>query len=261
MNEKQLLTKITLPNVFITTLMGFASGLLGTFVLGLILLLTWSIVGDVLMPTVDQTTTEFGEILSHRENTQPLFLSVVVLAVFLATLAGNILKAYLTTSVEERYTASATCLTQVGIGNVVILLMIIPVYIMVSAQYGATGVAIAAIIHACLSGIFSVLTIDLITLKKYLLLSLYGVMLGMVLFCLGFNVFGNNNPTIMALVALPLLLGLLSFGQGISQLLYFWFVETYGNDFLDIEKRYGADYGRKEVVEETDDFSEEFGQF
>ena len=65
----------------------------------------------------------------------------------------------------------------------------------------------------------------------------------------------------MAFVALPLLLGMMSFGQGLTQLLYFWFADTYGNDFLDIEKRFGTDYGRDEVVEEKDDFNEEFGEF
>jgi len=261
MDEKQILTKINLPSVFVGSLVGFAAGLLGTMVLGLILLLTWSIVGDVLMPTVDQTTSEFGEILSHRQNTHPLFLSVVILGVFLATLAANILKTFLNTSIEEKYTAQATCITHVGIGNVVVLLMMIPVYIVVSGNYGATGVAIVALIHSCLSAILSVLTLDLISLKKYVLLSVYGLMSGMVLFFLSFNMFGGNNPTVLAFVALPLLLGTMSLGQGLFQLLYFWFADTYGNDFLDIDKRFGSDYGREEVVEENDEFSEEFGQF
>lgn len=261
MNEKQILSKINLPNVFLGSLVGFAAGLLGTMVLGLILLLTWSIVGEVLMPTMDQTTSEFGQILTHRENTHPLFLSVVILGVFLATLAANILKTFLNTSIEEKYTAQATCITHVGIGNVVVLLMMIPVYIVVSGNYGATGVAIVALIHSCLSAILSVLILDLINLKKYLLLSVYSLMSGLVLFFLSFNLFGENNPTILVFVALPLLLGSMSLGQGLFQLLYFWFADTYGNDFLDIDKRFGSDYGREEVVEENDEFSEEFGQF
>ncbi len=81
------------------------------------------------------------------------------------------------------------------------------------------------------------------------------------MFFICFSFFGNNNPTVMAFVALPLLLGNISFGQGITHLIYFWFADTYGNDFLDIEKRFGADYGRAEVVEDKDDFSEEFGDF
>ncbi len=261
MNEKQLLTKITLPTVFINTLVGLSSGLLGTMVLGLILLLTWSIVGDVLIPTNQQTTSEFGEILSHKENTHPLFLSVVILAIFMASLAANILKTILSTSLEERHTSPATALTHVGVGNVVLLLMMIPVYITISGQYGATGVAIVALIHSCLSAIFSVLTLELTSIRKYILVCLYGVIFGLVLFFVSFNIFGNNSPTIMAFVALPLLLGMMSLGQGLTQLLYFWFAETYANDFLDLDKQYGSDYGRDEVVVEKDDFSEEFGEF
>lgn len=261
MNEKQILAKINLPNVFVSTLVGLAAGLLGTMVLGMILLLTWSIVGDVLMPTTEQATSEFGEILSHRQNTHPLFLSVVILGVFMATLAANILKTFLVTSIEEKYTARATCLTHVGIGNVVVLLMMIPVYILVSGNFGATGVAIVALIHSCISAIFSVLTIELISLRTYVLLSLYGMVCGMVIFFMTFNLFGGSNPTILAFVSLPLLLGSMSLGQGLFQLLYFWFADTYGNDFVDIDKRFGSDYGREEVVEENDEFSEEFGQF
>jgi hypothetical protein len=261
MNEKQILTKMTLPNVFVNTLVGLASGLLGTMVLGLILLLTWSIVGEVLVPTDQQTTTEFGEILSHQQNTHPLFLSVVIWAVFMATLAANILQTLLITSIEERYTARATCITQVAVGNVMMLILTIPIYIMVSSQYGATGVAVGAFIHTTMSVIFSTLTLEIITLKKYILVSLYGLMLGLVMFFICFSIFGNNNPTIMAFVALPLLLGTMSFGLGITQLIYFWFADTYGNDFLDIDKRFGADYGRTEVVDDKDEFSEEFGDF
>lgn len=261
MNEKQILSKMTLPNVFFYTLVGLSSGLLGTMVLGLILLLTWSIVGDVLMPTNQQTTTEFGEILSHKQNTHPLFLSVVIWGVFMATLAANILHTILITSIEERYTARATCLTQVGMGNVIILLLILPVYIMVSSKYGANGVAIAALIHSTLSVIFSTLTLEIINLKKYILVTMYGVMAGLILFFFCFIVFGNNSPTVMAFVALPLLLGMMAFGKGLTQLIYFWFTDTYGNDFLEVDKRFGSDYGRDEVVTEKDDFSEEFGEF
>lgn len=260
MNEKQLLTKITLPNVFINTLVGFAAGLLGTMVLGLILLLTWSIVGEVLAPTNQQVTSQLGEVLTHKQNTHPLFLSVVIWAVFMATLAANILQTVLISAIEERYTARATSLTQISIGNVIILLLMIPVYLMVSGQYGATGVAIAALIHCTLTVIFSVLAMEIIALKRYMLVSVYGLMVGLVLFFLCFNIFGNNNPTIMAFVALPLLLGMTAFGSGLTQLIYFWFADTYGNDFLDIEKRFGADYGREEMIEEKDDFNQEFGE-
>jgi hypothetical protein len=261
MNETQILTKMTLPNVFVNTLVGLASGLLGTMVLGLILLLTWSIVGEVLVPTDQQTTTAFGEIVSHQQNTHPLFLSVVIWAVFMASLAANILQTLLITSMEERYTARAPGSTQVAVGNVIMLVLTIPIYVMVSNQYGATGVAVGALLHTTMSVIFSTLTLEILTLKKYILVSLYGHMFGLVLFFICFSIFGNNNPTIMAFVALPLLLGAMSFGQGITQLIYFWFADTYGNDFLDIEKRFGTDYGRAEVVEDKDDFSEEFGDF
>lgn len=260
MNEKQLLTKANLPKVFVNALVGFASGLLGTMVLGMVLLLTWSVVGEVLSPTNQQVTNEFGQVLSHKENTHPLFLSVIICGVFLAILAATMLQTVLISAIEERYTAKATSITQVATANVIILLIMIPVYLSVSGQYGATGVAVGAMIHCTMTVMMSILAIDILALKRYTLLSLYGVMVGLVFFFLSFNLFSANNPTLLAFVALPLLLGLTSLGGGLTQLVYFWFADTYGNDFLDTEKRFGADYGQAEIPEEVDNFSEEFGE-
>ena len=259
MNEKQLLTKGTLPNVFVNTLMGFAAGMLGTMVMGLILLLTWSIVGEVLAPTNQQVTNELGEVLTHKQNTHPLFLSVIIWAVFMATLAANVLQTVLFCNMDERYNNKATTLTQVAVGNVLMLLVMIPIYLVVSSKYGAAGVGVAALIHSTLTVMFSALAMELLSLKRYTLVSVYGIIFGLAFFFLSLNVFSTEKPTLMALSALPLLLGMMTFGRGIFQLVYFWFAETYANDFLDIEKRFGADYGQAEEPEAPDDFSQEFG--
>lgn len=262
MEEKQLLANINLPRVFLNTLLGFGSGLLGVMVLGLILLITWSIVGEVLLPTNQQATNEFGEILNHKQETHPLFLSVVILAVFMATLVANILRTILVNAIEERYKASATSLTQVSAGNIVILLLMIPVYLMISDNYGAAGVASAALVHCIVTALFSFLALEIIALKRYLFISLYGVLVGLSFFLMSLNLFNPENPTIMAFVALPLLLAFMALGTGITQLVYFWFTDAYGNDFLDSDKRFGSDYGEKSqsVTERVDDFSQEFGE-
>lgn len=261
MDEKRLLTKINLPRVFVNTIIGMGSGLLGTIVLGLILLLTWSIVGEVLMPTSHQATNEFGEVLSHKQETHPLFLSVVIWAVFMAALAANILRTVLVSVLEEHYTARATSITQVSVGNILLLLFMIPVYLLVSSNYGAGGVAFAALAHCVLSVLFSYLAMDVLALKRYLLVSLHGNMAGLVLFFVSISAFSLENPTILAFVSLPLLLGMMSLGNGLTHLIYFWFADAYGNDILDSEKRFGNDYGRKEEPAEVkDDFSQEFGE-
>jgi len=241
------------------TVIGMGSGLFGTMVLGLILLLTWSIVGEVLAPTAQQATSEFGETLNYKRDTHPLFLSVVILAIFLATLVSNILHTILVSSIEERHSSRATNITHVSAGNVILLVFMIPVYLLISKHYGATGVAFGALIHSILTVVFSSLSIEIIALKRYTLVTLYGGMAGLVLFFIAINLFSLSNPTVLAFILLPLLLGMMTLGSGLTQLVYFWFADAYNNDFLDREKRFGSDYGRQEEVIETD-FNQEFGE-
>ncbi len=257
--EKRYLNQTTLSRVFLRFGLGFGAGGVGTIVLGIVLLFTWSIVGDVLMPTSYQIQNEFGETLSHKEQTHPLFLSIVVLAVFLATLVSNLFYCTISSTVEEKYKSTTTNLTQVFLGNVVILVLFIVVYLIASSKYGALGVALTALAHAVMTTIFTFMSLEILSTRAYLLVSLYGSMLGIALFLMCLNFIGGGNPTILTFLTLPILMSMVAGGSGIVQMFYSWLQENYNNDFLHTDKRFGTDYGREENIDEIDilDFDED----
>ncbi len=252
MNQTQ--TKTELSDIFQRSFVGVAAGLLGFLVLGGVLLAFWSVLGDTLAPTQENLVNEYGEVV---QNTHPLFLAIVIMAVFLASVTANSSYVFLSSILDDRYASlRATNLTQVFFGNIVLLLVFIPVYIVASNGYGAAGVAFVAGAQAVLSALFSFMAVEIISAFKSTLVSLYGVILGLAIFFLMMNLIGSSNPTIMSLVALPALLGSIGMGSGIASMFYEWTVASYGSEFLDPEKRYGADYGKAEKVDEDDDLTE-----
>ncbi len=77
--------------------------------------------------------------------------------------------------------------------------------------------------------------------------------MGVILFLFAGAFLARTNPTVLSFLALPLLLGLLNAGGAIVEMFYFWFSKTYGIHFLETDKRFGTDYGRKEAVVEEED--------
>lgn len=244
----------TLSDVFLRGFVGGCSGLIGFFVLGMILLLTWSIVGSTLAPTTENLVNEYGETI---QKTHPLFLSIVIVSVFLAALAANLSQIFIISSTYGSYSKSRmTNLTQVFCGNLMLLILMIPVYAVASGGYGSAGIAFVAAAHAVISGFMSYLIMEIISALRSPLLSLYGVILGLALFFLIINMVGSTNPTIVSLITFPVLLGGVGMGIGIADMLYEWIVKSYGSDFLDTNKRFGGDYGRKETIEAEVDTGE-----
>ena len=244
MDDRKMLSEVKLSTVFMRFFSGFGAGMVGTIVLGIILLLTWGIVGQVLAPTANQLVEQIGTGIVLKKESHPLFLSIVILAVFLATLISNLSYTLVSSAIEEHYDNRTTNLTQAFLGNLVILIALIPVYLISSNLYGSLGVAITAMTHICLASIFCFLAMELISRTRYLLLSLYGVITGVSLFAILMNLVGSSSPTVLSLMALPLLLGCIGAGSGFSQMFYFWIQTNYSTDVLDSEKRFGDDYGQ-----------------
>ena len=246
--------KTKLSDIFLRASIGGGAGLLGFLVLGVILLLTWSIVGDILAPTSEALKNEYGEVI---EKTHPLFLSIVVMAMFLSSLLANLFYVFLASVVNAEYGQfRSTCLTQAFVGCVALMIFFLPVYLVASNEYGSIGVAFVAAAQAVFSGFFTFLVIEIISSNRSVLVGLYGVLFGLSVFFLMVNLIGSSNPTVMSLITFPVLLASLGFGSGVSQMFYEWLVQSYGVDFLSSEKRYGTDYGRAQKVEEDDDLEE-----
>jgi MFS family permease len=237
---------VTFPSIFSRFLIGFGSGFIGTIVLGIVLFLSWSIVGETLSPS-DVVKNEFG--ISIQTEAHPLFISIITLAVFLATLVANISYVLLSTMIDEKYSRRATSLTQVFFGNLVILLLMLPAYTFANELFGQMGGAIAGILHLVLGTFFSFFALEALHQSKYLIVNVYGMILGMILFFLIGGALTNSQSTASAfLLMFPVLLGAMALGNRIAEVFYLWLYQNYGKDFLNVDTRFGSDYGGKDSV-------------
>ncbi len=235
---------ITFPSIFSRFLVGFGSGFIGTIVLGIVLFLSWSVVGETLSPS-DVAKNEFG--ISVQADTHPLFLSIITLAVFLATLAANISYVLLATLVDEKYSRRATSLTQVFFGNLVILLLVLPAYAFSNQFFGQMGSAFAGVFHLVVGTFFSFFVLEALHQSKYLIVNVYGMILGLVLFFLIGGALSSSQSTASAfLLMFPVLLGAMSLGNRIAEVFYLWLYRNYGNDFLNVDTKFGSDYGQRD---------------
>ncbi len=240
-----------ISRIFLRFFAGFGAGLAGTMVWGLILFLFWSVVGDVLSPS-DVETSEFGITLTVKK-THPLFLYVMVFAVFMATLVANLSHSFIMSVMEERYHARSTTLTHVFFGSLIILFFFLPAYMLGAGMFGPTGIGVAALLHIVCTALFAFFVLEIVAGTKHLLVHVYGAILGIALFFFIGNVLAGGNTTIASFLLLPLLLGVFGGGNGIAEGVYHWISQTYSNDFLHTEKVYGGDYGQDEDVADLAD--------
>jgi hypothetical protein len=232
----------TIPSIFSRFLIGFGAGFIGTLVLGLMLFLSWKVVGETLSPS-DVIKNEFGITITDNQ-THPLFLSIVTLSVFLAVMAANIAYVFLSSIVEEKYIRRSTTLTQVFFGNLVFLLLMLPLYVISSSNFGPSGIAITAVLHAVFTAFFSFLVTEVLHQSKYFIVNLYGTIIGIIFFVFCANMLVINNATTLTLLALPILLGFTALGNRLAEVLYAWLINTYGTDFLNVDTQFGKDYNQ-----------------
>ena len=229
--------------IFLRLLVGIASGFTGTVVLAIILLSTWSIVGDTITGANIETNVLGFQI--GKEETHPLFLSIVIAGIFLGTLASSMTFAFLATATEERYDHRATILTQTFFGNLILLTFVLILYILGNEYFASKGVAAAGLIHCLLSSVFGVFILEIINRSRYLIVSTYGVIVGLILFTILLTIIALQNFTVGIFLCLPILLGCLHMGNALSEGIYSWFYRTYGADILGDETVFGSDYGHK----------------
>ena len=243
-------SSLSLAQILLRFFAGFGAGFAGAIVLGIVILLSWSIVGGTLAPP-DTAFNEFGVRIDQMP-THPLFLHVVTLAVFLGAIVANVGYVFLSTALEKRYDHRATVITHTFFGNLILLVLILPVYMIMSRSFGSSGIGLAGIIHVMLATLFTFFVLEIINQSKYLLVNVYGAIIGLVFFFFFAIWLAGNNPTVLAFLTLPLLVGFIALGNGIAESLYNWIYRIYGSDFLNIETRFGTDYGKKDEISPED---------
>ena len=230
---------IPLSQIILRFFTGFSAGLAGSVVFMLILFAGWSIVGDALSSTAT-ITNEFGVLVSNS-NTHPLFVYFVLLATFLGVLTATAAYTFLMTLVEERFTLRATAITHSFFGNLVLMIILLPAYILASNKSGVQGVTNMVLMHILLSGVFTFLILEALHWSKYFLINIYALSIGLALYFL-ITASLSSNTTTIALLAMPFLFGFLAMSNSLTNAIYEWVFHTYGSDVLNAETRFGSDY-------------------
>ena len=233
---------IPLSQIILRFFTGFSAGLAGSVVFMLILFAGWSVVGDALSSTA-ATTNEFG-VLVGNSDTHPLFVYFVLLATFLGVLASTATYTFLMTLVEERFTLRSTAITHSFFGNLVLMIILLPAYILASNKSGVEGVTNMVLMHILLSGVFTFLILEALHWSKYFLVNIYALSIGLALYFLITTSLSGNTTTI-ALLAMPFLFGFLAMSNSLTNAIYEWFFRTYGSDVLNAETRFGSDYEKE----------------
>lgn len=184
----------------------------------------------------------------------PIFVFLIMVVIFIASTASNILSVLLISLTErEKYTRVKSAIYQVFIVNVIIFLLMVPVYFITSL----TSVAIvpyAVALHIIVSAQMSATILEIVSNYKYALVGIYGITFSVLLSAAGmFAIYAmtGQNSTILLFLAIPIVWTSIAIVQTITTVIYGSIARTYDKDFLSTQEVYGDDYG-KEVVDEED---------
>jgi len=253
MEQENQPPQFTFLSLITRTLSGLGGGILGSVVLLVIYILSVSVVAPVLNPVnLSSATNEIPEI-------SPLFVFILMGMVFASTLAANLISPFLISlSQGDRYKRVTTSLFQIFIVNIVVFVILAPIYLF-SQGLGFEFMSYAAGLQIAFSVLASALVFEIIANMKYALLGVYSTIFA-VLAAIAVNIMVYTmlgNATILLFIALPLLWGGVGFMFGIVGLIYQWIVRTWGTDYLSTFQDYTKDYGITEAVQEAQQEAEE----
>ena len=250
----------SIASLFTRFIIGFGAGFLGMITLGIIFFLSWQIIGDTFQ-SPNELTNAVGHTIGQIE-THSLFLILIASAVFISTLITTLSYAFMSTLVEEHYTKKATTLTHVFYGNVVFFLFSLPLYVLMNRNFQTDGIVYVAILHAFLSCFFSIFVLQSLHQVKYVLVNLYGNLLGLILFLLlAVLSFGSFDQIVLVFLAYPFFMGVMAFSNRFLELFYAFLYTKTGLDMLNIDTTFGADYGvpvADKEFHEDDEFDKTF---
>lgn len=247
MEQENQPPQFTFLSLITRTFAGLGGGILGSVVLLIIYILSVSIVAPVLTPV--GAASGPGEI----SEISPLFIFILMGMIFASTLAANLVAPFLISLTQGgKYKRVTTSLFQIFIVNIVVFVILSPIYLF-SQGLGFEFMSYAAGLQIAFSVLASALVFEIIGNFKYALLGVYStifaVLLAIALNIMVYTVLGN--ATILLFIALPLLWGGVGFMFGIVGMIYQWVVRTWGTDYLSTFQDYTKDYGVTEAVQEA----------
>lgn len=234
--------KFTFLSLVTRTIAGLGGGIAGTIVLLIIYMLSSSILQQALLQAEEGT------------DVTPLFTIVIMAMVFVSLLVANIsAPLFIAFTQGDRYRRTTTALFQIFIVNVVIFMLLVPIYLF-STNIGLEFTSSVAGLQMALAVLGSALIFEIISNYKYALLGVYStifaVLIAIVFSAILYQTTGSS--LILLFLALPLLWGGVGFMFGIVGMFYSWIVSTWGVDYLATTQEYSKDYG----VQEAEDMVE-----
>lgn len=233
---------------FLTLVLKTFAGLGGGIAGMLILLLIFLGASAILQPALDPASLG-----TENPEKNPLFIFVFMAMIFLTSLGANLLGSLFFTFVEhERYSRTGTVLYHIFFVNVVIFVILAPIYLLLDTRglFDITG--FLAGFHVLLSALASVMILEIIGNLRYALVGVYGVVFSLIsstAISMVVYEFSNRNPTVVLFSTLPIMWTTLGFVTVIAEMLYHWLYTVYGTDFLMSKTSFGQDYGDQEPEE------------
>lgn len=226
------------------TMAGLGGGVAGTLILLVIFLLASTILEPAFNP---------GSLGVDGGDKNPLFIFVFMAMIFLTSLGSNLLGSLFFSFVQhEKYGKVSTSMYQIFFVNVVIFIIMAPIYIILDTQGLLNLTGFLAGFHVLLAALASVMILEIIGNIRYALVGVYGVIFSL-LFSVGTIMlilqFTQQNPTVVLFATLPIMWTSLGFISVVVEMVYRWIWTLYGTDFLASATEYGGDYGEDEPEE------------
>lgn len=230
--------------LLLRTLAGLGAGLVGSGVIFAVALLGANVLQSALSISGPRTDGAL----------HPLFVFVFMAMMFVGSATSNILgPLFIGLSDREHYKRLSTTLTQIFVANVVILILLAPVY-MIGAGLNTALLPSVAALQVIVSAFATALILEIIADYRYALIGVYGTVVAVLVSAAVYFLFYSisvEQPLILLLMALPVMWGSIGLFGGLMNLLYAWIYKLYGVDFLSGVTVYGEDERWVSEEEET----------
>lgn len=218
-----------LSQVFVRLLVGGISGIFGALFLGVAMFLTWNILEKILYQQIDID----GSVITA--SLDPIVVIIIGLFLFLATMVSNMIYTLFISVVDEKFSERKTGISFVFVGGLILFIFMIPLYIYLSFfALGTKGMALSGMLQVVLFNVYTILTLEIINRNKYLIVSLIGMMMGIVIFTGIISIIfsAGGNLAITILLFQPILMICTAICNSVAEGVYGWYYRTYGSDGL-----------------------------
>lgn len=220
--------KPSIKAFFLRIAAGLAAGITGSLLLLVIYLLT----ATYIQPLINPATVGIGE------ESSPMFVFVFMVIVFIAILTTNIVGSFLMgMAVRERYTNLSEAITKILFMNLLIFVLMIPLYL-IAANINVEFLIYAVALQIFLSAQASILCLEVVSNGKYAIIGIYSTIIA-ILLSAGILFLINKstlNPTAFFFAIFPTVWVFMGLSHGLLALLYGMVASASGKDFMAIER-------------------------